>query len=76
MYNAKVNENGAQINLDVSFGAVELYIPKTWNVVNNLNVSLGGVEENKRRVSGDENNTITVVLSGNVSLGGVEITYV
>ncbi len=70
---AKVHEDGAEIHLEVSFSGVELYIPRTWKIINNVNVSLGGIEEKNYR--GDEGD-IPVVLTGNVSLSGVEIIYV
>ena len=71
--NSKRDEDGVTIYLDASFSGVELYIPKEWKIVNNLNVSLGGVEEKNRRV---EATGPLVTFSGNVSFSGVEIIYV
>jgi len=71
--NTKIHEKGAVINVDVSFGAIELFIPREWNLVNGVNCSLGGIEEkNPRKESGGP----TVTLTGNASLAGIEITYV
>lgn len=71
--NTKIHEDGAVINLDVSFGGVELFIPKEWNLVNGVNCALGAIEEkNSRKESGGP----TVTLVGNISFSGVEITYV
>lgn len=72
--NSIINENGATIRLDVSFGAAELYIPKAWRVSNNLNVSLSGVEEKNR--SNPSPDAPVVTLIGNLSFSGVEIIYV
>ena len=70
---AGLSPDGAEINFDVSFAGVELYIPRTWNIVNNINVSLGGVEEKNRR---GESGGPAVTLTGNVRFSGVEIIYV
>jgi len=71
---AQLHPNGAVVNVDVSFGGLELFIPKTWPVDNRINSSLGGVDEKNNR------NAVTagpmLVLTGNVSLGAVDITYV
>lgn len=71
--NAKLNPAGAEINIDVSFGALELYIPKSWNVANKLSTSFGGVEEKNRNYNAEGS---TVILNGRVSFSGVEIIYV
>lgn len=71
--NAILSENGATIVLDISCAGVELYIPKEWNVVNKVDVSLGGIEEKNRGMISDGP---TVTLTGNVSLSGVEIIYI
>lgn len=72
--NAKLNENGAEIYLDISLSGVELYMPKSWKVVNKANVSLSGIEE-KNHPNPDANSPV-VTLTGNVSLSGIEIIYV
>lgn len=70
---AIINSDEAYIDLDVSFGGVELFIPKEWRVTINANVSLGGIEEKFRvpNASGP-----TVYITGNVNLSGVEIIYI
>ncbi len=70
--NTKISSEGATINIDASFAAIELYIPKNWNTLNQLSVSLSGVEEKNRKegVSGP-----TVRLVGEVSFSGIEIIY-
>ncbi|TAH69162.1 MAG: hypothetical protein EWM47_07225, partial [Anaerolineaceae bacterium] len=39
--NAKIPSGRADIYLDVSFGDVDLYIPRTWNVVNDVHAFFG-----------------------------------
>lgn len=71
--NAKIDGEKAIINLNVSFGGVELYIPKTWKVINKADVSLGAIEE-KTRSANDTNKTL--YLYGKVNFAGVEIMYI
>lgn len=72
--NAEVNENGAEIKLDVSFGGTELYIPKKWRLINELEVNLAGVEEKNANMPQSDGPIVT--LTGKVSLSGLEIIYV
>jgi hypothetical protein len=71
--NTSLNENGAEICLDISFAGVELYIPKTWKTVNEVNVNLADVEEVNSKV---ESNGPIVRITGKINLGGVQIIYV
>lgn len=69
---ATIKEEKAYIDLDISYSGVELYFPKNWKVVNNVNVSLAGIDEkNRNNVTEKE-----VILTGKVSLAGVEIKYI
>jgi len=71
--NAKMKNKEALINLNISFSGVELYIPKDWKVSNEIDISLGGVEEkNKSNINSDK----TIILKGKVNLSGVEIIYI
>lgn len=71
--NAIINSGSAEIFLDVQFGGVELYIPKTWNIINDVNTSLGAMEEKNRRM-GSQSPVVTI--RGNISFSGVEIIYI
>lgn len=71
--NAVVEKTGATILLDVSFSGVELYIPKEWQIINNTNTTLGGIEEKNRHTISDGP---VVTLSGKVSFSGVDIIYI
>lgn len=71
--NAKIPGGKAVIDLDVSFGGVELYIPKEWNVVDHTDTHFGGVEEKNRcRTAG----TPVVTLTGDINFSGVTIVYI
>jgi len=66
---------GAEVYLDCSFGAIKLYIPKSWKVIDKTHVSLGGME-NDIRMAHPAEDAPCLTLSGRVSLGGVEIQYI
>lgn len=71
--NAMVPAGNATLNLDVSFGGVEIYVPKNWQVINHLDASFGGVDE-KGKQSTDVVSTLT--LQGSANFSGVEIRYI
>ncbi len=72
--NAKIDPKGAEIYVDVSFGGVELFFPREWNVEISTDAFLGGVDEKNKRYS--EKTGPKVMLKGKVSLSGIEITYI
>jgi hypothetical protein len=71
--NAKIKDDNATINVDVSFSGIELYIPREWKIVNKIDVTLGAVEQKNNTQAKFEK---TVTLTGRVSLGAVEIFYI
>lgn len=71
--NAVINSGKADINLDVSFSGVELYIPKTWKIIDQTDSAFGAMSEKNR--GGDSNLTV-VTIRGKISFGGVEIIYI
>lgn len=71
--NAVIQNGHANVNLNVSFAGVELYVPKNWRIDNQMSASFGGVEE-KNRPDGADGPILT--LRGHVNLGGVTILYV
>jgi len=65
-------QDGAEAFLNCKFGAIEIYVPSNWRIIDNMNTSLGGIDINGRREVLDEN-APTLKISGNVSLGGVDV---
>ena len=64
----------AIVDLEVSFGSMELYIPRTWKVVTNLDNSFGGCKEHGTcDMSNDDN---ILMINGDVSFGGLELYYI
>jgi len=72
---ATPSPNGVDAEINCSFGAVELVVPKEWQIINHLNCSLGGVDVDKRP-SAIKEGAPKLSLKGNVSLGGIEVKRV
>ena len=71
--NTQMLEDQAVVDLDVTFAGVELYIPRSWQIIDKTNVSFGSIEEKNKS---DSVSTNSLVLYGNVIFGSVEIIYV
>lgn len=71
---AKIQDEGAEIYLDVSFSGVEIYVPKEWKLVNNVSSAFGALDEKNHNLY--EGEKMPVVVKGNIKFGGVEIIYV
>lgn len=69
-----LDPNGAEVNINCSLGAIELNIPRQWNVVNQISCSMGGVDDHGG--SSPAEGAPKLVLNGSVSLGGIEIKYI
>lgn len=71
--NTSIPSGNATVELDVSFGGVELYFPGEWTVVDHTDTSFGGVDEKNtpHSVGGP-----VVTLTGDVSFSGVTIIYI
>ncbi len=70
----RLSPNGAEVNLDCSFGSIKLHLPRDWKVIDNLHVSLAEVDNNRRNSIVAEG-APQITLSGNVQFGGIEIQY-
>lgn len=70
---AQIQQGPIQVEVHASFGHMELYIPKEWNVLHNVNMTLGTVEEkNRNQTTGEP----VMDLVGDVSFGAITIIYV
>ena len=72
--NAVPTAEGAEVCFDCSFCGVELYIPRTWRVVNNIDVFAAGIEEKNRRFDVPEGSLL--ILKGRLQFGGIQIIYI
>lgn len=75
LMNADATEKTISIDLKVSFGGVEIIVPSHWEVKNEISNTLGSVEDNRniRTGTGNEEENITLVLTGSCSFGSIEI---
>lgn len=71
----QLDPEGADVFVDCSFGALKLFIPRQWNVSENIHTSLGGIDY-KGRKEQTADNAPRLNLTGNVQLGGIELHYV
>jgi predicted membrane protein len=72
--NATVADGGAVIEIDNSFGGMELYIPREWRLIDDINRTFGGVDI--KNPEHERSGGPVVRLTGNVNFGGVEIILV
>lgn len=68
-------EGETYIDLNCTCGGIELFVPPHWNVVYDIDTSMGGVEDN--RLSGviDIDTSRKLVLRGRLLFGGVVVKY-
>lgn len=60
------------IDLDCSWGGVEVYVPSDWKVVFKCNAFFGGCDD-KRWQNGNVNKEGVLVIRGKISFGGLEV---
>ncbi len=68
---AEMKENEAAINVDVVMGGVELRVPMGWAIAVEATPIMGGIED--KTYQSKEGSSKTLVISGSVIMGGVEI---
>lgn len=73
--NAKIKSKEAVIEFDGNMSGYEIYIPQSWRIINEINVTAAGIEEkNTRHYNGKDEKNIRLV--GNLTMSGVEIIYI
>lgn len=68
---AKPVEQGAEIEVLVVMGGLDVFVPEDWTVVNDVQVVMGAVEDSRK--IGVPPGPRTLMLKGFVMMGGVEI---
>ncbi|MDL2253078.1 hypothetical protein LJC49_03290 [Ruminococcaceae bacterium OttesenSCG-928-I18] len=71
----QLSEKGAEIEVECSFGAVRLYVPRQWTVWDDVSTTLAGMNNEARAEPGQEDGP-TLYLKGSVTLGAVDVIYV
>lgn len=72
--NATLSPNGAEVICHCRFGAIELYVPREWKVIDNVSCTLGGL--NSDRGFSKDDNAPRLTITGTVAFGGMEINRV
>jgi hypothetical protein len=68
---AKPVAGGCVLDLFLIMGGVEIRVPESWTVVNELSAFMGGIDDSRKAVSADGSDVL--VLKGLAVMGGVEI---
>lgn len=68
---AVLKEHAARVNVDSAFGKVTLYVPRGWNVVNNVSQAFGSA--NYSAYVNDSQGENTLYISGDISFGALLI---
>lgn len=71
--NAIMKGTEAHVHISNSFGGIELYIPKSWRVVNRIDSCFAGVDEKGHSQWDDVH---TIYLEGDNNFGAITIIYV
>jgi predicted membrane protein len=71
----ELNPKGAEVFINCNFGAIKLFVPKHWRIIDRLNCTLGAVELDVRFATPTENSP-QLTLIGSVSLGEINIRYI
>lgn len=67
----QVSPDGAEIFVDCNFAGVVLYVPRSWNIDNQMHVFAGSVDG----ISLMSNESTRITLTGDVHFGEVKINY-
>jgi predicted membrane protein len=71
----ELSPKGAEVVINCSFGAIKLYIPKQWRIIDRLTCALGAVELDTRFAAPAEDGP-QLTLIGSVSLGEIKVRYI
>ncbi|MDO5154470.1 MAG: LiaF-related protein [Eubacteriales bacterium] len=71
--NALIVDSPIEIQVSNSFGSMQLFVPKDWNVVHDIHVFAGDAREQNHN---NASTTPVVNISGNVNFGEIQIIYI
>ena len=72
---AQLSPEGAEIYVDCSFGSIEFYVPRHWQIKNDVHANLGSADIGERYSNAGPGSPLLTV-TGNVSFGSVEMKYI
>jgi hypothetical protein len=70
----ELSPNGANAYINCSFGGIQLFVPRHWQVIDRMNCTLAGVDI--KSFTAPAENAPRLTLNGSVSLGGVEVKFI
>jgi len=70
---AQLSPGGAEVFIDASFASVELYIPRTWQVIDQISTTVANVNSYG---SNDDPVAPTLTLTGTITLSSVQVKYI
>jgi len=73
---AQPDPGGVPVIIDCVMGSLKLYIPKTWQVKEDIEVVLGNSEEKNKHEAQPDAQGPLLTITGTVRMGAVEIIYV
>ena len=71
----QLSPDGAEVFAECSFGEMNLFLPRAWQVTDNLRTSLGNVQDDMRRET-PAPGAPRLTLTGSASFGNIEIHYI
>lgn len=71
-----LNSKGTEIIVDGFCAGIELYVPKSWNVVQGKVKAFMGKVDFEDGIARNSNDSATAVINGNLRLCGVKVIYV
>jgi hypothetical protein len=66
-------QDDVTIQVNTVMGGTELTIPRTWNLRVTANALLGGIDDGRKNIPPHDSSAPTLILSGSVMMGGVEV---
>lgn len=60
------------IDIDCTFGGVEIYLPSDWNLQTQIDAFIGGCDDKRYNTSVEIDKEHTLIVRGKVSFGGIE----
>ncbi len=73
--NVKLSSDKAEIFVNCNFGSLKIYVPNNYKIIENVNVNLDSIKNNIS-ASAVNDSSPNLTISGNVSLGEIEINYI
>lgn len=68
-----LHPGGARVSVDCSLGSMELFIPRSWNVILDVEVTLGNIDEEQHSNHPDGP---ALTITGNIRLANISIKYI